>query len=112
MRNDYTTRWLRSALLEKKQNQDSLSKIWGQNIYHVEVESTPNKSLALALWPVSNKVYIFEIKENQVHYKIGYHTTSKALTGIEVKLMETETKQINDTLRFVQNLLNTTIWKF
>lgn len=112
MRNDYTIRWLRSALLDKPQNQLSLKAIWGEPISHITVHQTDPKHFLITLAPTKGRIYLFDIHSGQVSYKIGYHLTQKALTGKEVRVRDKEAQQITDTVAFLQQLLDQAIWNF
>lgn len=112
MHNKFMIRWLKSALLEKVENREILTKIWHHSVDYVNVKQIADNTTVVALSPVIGRLYIFEIEDGRVSYRVGYHYTSHARTGRAVRLLDAEIYHITATVLLIQELLDKSIWKF
>lgn len=110
--NNYISRWLKSALLNRAHNRQKLKEIWDAPSIYIEVMSTSYNTVLLALTTDKKSVYIFEIAKGEFFYKAGYQKTNQALTGRPVTISKKVSQQIQLTCIFVQDLLDQSIWTF
>ncbi len=110
--NNYISRWLKSALLDRAHNRQKLKEIWDAPSIYIEVMSTSYNTVLLALTTDKKSVYVFEIAKGEIFYKAGYQKTNQALTGRSVTISKKVSQQIQLTCIFVQDLLDQSIWTF